>query len=78
MFTGIVTDIGTVTTREARGDTRFRIRTAYDTASIAIGASIACSGVACARIGWKGGIGGRRWTLQYAVSSTAWRAEGPR
>jgi len=45
MFTGIVTDIGTITAREQRGDTRFRIRTAYDTATIAIGASIACSGV---------------------------------
>jgi len=45
MFTGIVTDLGTVTAREARGDTHFRIRTSYDTGSIAIGASIACSGV---------------------------------
>ncbi len=45
MFTGIITDIGTVVVAEARGDTRFRIRTAYDTGSIAIGASIACSGV---------------------------------
>ncbi|MFN4310919.1 MAG: riboflavin synthase [Ferrovibrio sp.] len=54
MFTGIVTDIGTVTAREARGDTRFRIRTAYDTASIAIGASIACSGV-CLTVVQKGG-----------------------
>jgi riboflavin synthase len=53
MFTGIVTDIGTVTAREARGDTRFRIRTTYDTASIAIGASIACSGV-CLTVVQKG------------------------
>lgn len=45
MFTGIVTDIGTVTVRETRGDTHFRIRTSYDTGSIAIGASIACAGV---------------------------------
>ncbi|WP_341701965.1 riboflavin synthase [Ferrovibrio sp.] len=45
MFTGIITDIGTVTAREMRGDARFQIRTAYDTGSIAIGASIACSGV---------------------------------
>ncbi len=44
MFTGIVTDIGTVIAREQRGDTRFRLRTGFDTASIAIGASIACSG----------------------------------
>src|SRR3546814_11767458 len=45
MFTGIITDIGTIAAAETRGDTRFRIRTAYDTGSIAIGASIACSGV---------------------------------
>lgn len=45
MFTGIITDLGTVTARETRGDTHFRIRTSYDTGSIAIGASIACSGV---------------------------------
>lgn len=45
MFTGIVTDIGTVIAREQRGDTRFRLRTGFDTATIAIGASIACAGV---------------------------------
>ena len=45
MFTGIVSDIGTVTAIEHRGDLRARIATAYDTAGIAIGASIACDGV---------------------------------
>ena len=45
MFTGIVTDIGTVTALEQRGDLRVRIATAYDTATIDMGASIACSGV---------------------------------
>lgn len=44
MFTGIVTDIGIIRTVERRGDTRFTIATTFDTASIAIGASIACSG----------------------------------
>ena len=44
MFTGIVTDIGTVRAIEKRGDTRFVIGTNYNTAEIAIGASIACSG----------------------------------
>ncbi|MFC3677364.1 riboflavin synthase [Ferrovibrio xuzhouensis] len=53
MFTGIITDIGTVTARDTRGDTRFQIRTAYDTGSIAIGASIACSGV-CLTVVQKG------------------------
>ncbi|WP_128254429.1 riboflavin synthase [Falsirhodobacter deserti] len=45
MFTGIITDIGTVVATERRGDLRARIRTAYDTAGIDIGASIACDGV---------------------------------
>jgi len=45
MFTGIITDIGTVAAVETRGDLRVRIRTAYDPASLAIGASVACSGV---------------------------------
>lgn len=44
MFTGIVTDMGEVIAVEQRGDTRFTIATAYDPDTIAIGASIACSG----------------------------------
>ena len=45
MFTGIVTDIGTVTQLEKAGDLRARIRTGYDTGAIDIGASIASDGV---------------------------------
>ena len=45
MFTGIVTDIGTVRTAEQRGDLRLIIATGYDLASVDLGASIACSGV---------------------------------
>lgn len=45
MFTGIITDVGHVRAVETRGDTRFEIATAFDTSSIDIGASIACSGV---------------------------------
>ena len=45
MFTGIITDIGTVTSVEQRGDLRMVISCAYDMDSVAIGASIACSGV---------------------------------
>ncbi|MBM3485503.1 MAG: riboflavin synthase [Alphaproteobacteria bacterium] len=44
MFTGIVTDVGRVRAIEKRGDTRLVIETAYDTAAVDIGASIACSG----------------------------------
>ncbi|RXD03222.1 riboflavin synthase [Sphingomonas sp. UV9] len=45
MFTGIVTDIGTVASVESPGDTRVVVSTAYDTATVDLGASIACSGV---------------------------------
>ena len=45
MFTGIITDIGTVRSVEQRGGLRLTIVTAYDPATIDLGASIACSGV---------------------------------
>jgi riboflavin synthase len=45
MFTGIVSDLGTIRSVESRGDTRVVIGTAYDPATIDLGASIACSGV---------------------------------
>lgn len=45
MFTGIVTDVGTVRSAEQRGDLRLVIGTGYDTATIDLGASISCSGV---------------------------------
>ena len=45
MFTGIVTDIGTVRGAEQRGDLRLMIGTSYDPETIDLGASIACSGV---------------------------------
>ena len=45
MFTGIVTDVGTVRSAEQRGDLRLVIGTAYDLDTIDLGASIACSGV---------------------------------
>ncbi|MGI4733477.1 MAG: riboflavin synthase [Janthinobacterium lividum] len=45
MFTGIVSDIGTVSSVNRTGDTRVVIACGYDTAGIDLGASIACSGV---------------------------------
>lgn len=45
MFTGIITDTGEVRAIEKRGDTHIVIATHYDVATVAIGASIACSGV---------------------------------
>ena len=54
MFTGIVTDVGTVIAAEQRGDLRLRVRTALDLATVDLGASIACSGV-CLTVVDKGG-----------------------
>lgn len=46
MFTGIITDLGTVmdATRGAATSARFRIGTAYDMKTVDMGASIACNG----------------------------------
>jgi len=45
LFTGIVTDVGRIVAIGRRGDvTRLEIASAYDSAGIAIGASIACGG----------------------------------
>jgi riboflavin synthase len=44
MFTGIITDIGTITKAEQRGDLRLVIACGYDMAGVDLGASIACSG----------------------------------
>jgi riboflavin synthase len=53
MFTGIVTDVGIVRSAEQRGDLRLEIQTGYDTSTIDLGASIACSG-ACLTVVDKG------------------------
>tara|TARA_B100000676_G_scaffold168627_1_gene165868 strand:- start:327 stop:932 length:606 start_codon:yes stop_codon:yes gene_type:complete len=45
MFTGLVTDVGRIRSIVGTGDCRIKIETAYLTAEIALGASIACSGV---------------------------------
>ncbi|WP_083097353.1 riboflavin synthase [Pseudophaeobacter leonis] len=45
MFTGIVTDIGTIAQLDQQGDLRARITTGYDTRGIDLGASIASDGV---------------------------------
>jgi riboflavin synthase len=45
MFTGIISDIGTLRAVEQRGDLRARIGTGYAVAGIDLGASIACDGV---------------------------------
>ena len=67
MFTGIVTAIGTIRSVEQRGDLRVVIACPWDPAAIAIGASIACSGV-CLTVVQKGGEKGNGW---FAVDVSA-------
>ena len=45
MFTGIVSDIGTIESLDQRGDLRVQIKCGYDMGGVDLGASIACSGV---------------------------------
>jgi riboflavin synthase len=45
MFTGIVTDIGTIAAATQQGDLRVEVSTRYDVDTIDLGASISCSGV---------------------------------
>jgi riboflavin synthase len=45
MFTGIVSDIGTIVTAEQRSDLRLAIRCRYAMSGVQLGSSICCSGV---------------------------------
>ena len=60
MFTGIVTAIGTIAATEQLGDLHVRIACPFDPDKIAIGASIACSGV-CLTVTERGGTPGEAW-----------------
>lgn len=75
MFTGIVTAIGTITSVEERGDLRVRIACPYDPATIAIGASIACSGV-CLTAVERGGAAGDAWFAVDVSAETRSRTAG--
>jgi riboflavin synthase len=66
MFTGIVTDVGRIRHREKRGDAHLVLSTSYDVSEIAIGASIACSGI-CLTVVDKGSAADR-W---FAVTASA-------
>jgi riboflavin synthase len=70
MFTGIITDVGevaSITRREA--GVRFRLTTAYDPDTIAVGASIACSGP-CLTVVERGRAGSRGFLDVEASSET--------
>jgi riboflavin synthase len=50
MFTGIITDVGTITAIDPAANFRVQIQTKYDTAKIPLGASISCNGVCLTNI----------------------------
>ncbi len=62
MFTGLVSDVGTVESVEARGDLRrTRIASHYAPETIALGASIACNGPCLTAVAIGEGKGGGAW-----------------
>lgn len=67
MFTGIVTAVGTIRETRQAGDLRAMISCPFDPDTIALGASIACSGV-CLTVVDKGGSAGDAW---FAVDISA-------
>jgi riboflavin synthase len=72
MFTGIVTDVGEVIAVEARAQGlhhRLKLACAFDQASIADGASIACNGV-CMTVVGSGVQNGRTWFAVDAAAET--------
>ncbi len=60
MFTGIVTDLGTIKKLTPAGDWRAEIATQYDPATIALGASMMCAGV-CLTVVARGSEGEGAW-----------------
>jgi riboflavin synthase len=60
MFTGIVTAVGTIRETRKAGDLRLVVACPFDPAGIAMGASIACSGV-CLTVVDRGGEAGNAW-----------------
>jgi len=80
MFTGIISEIGEVLAIETRGDTRITIACSYKPETIAIGASIACSGVCLTAIETGRSGAGRGFFIVEASAETlnrttlaAWR-----
>jgi len=72
MFTGIIGDLGRVRAVKPDGDTRFEFSTGFDTATLDIGASVACSGVCLTAIDK-----GRGWFAVEVSAETLARTTAP-
>ncbi|GMM93527.1 riboflavin synthase [Qipengyuania sp. MTN3-11] len=69
MFTGIVTAIGSIQSVEQHGGAQVTVRAPFDPGTIAIGASISCSGV-CLTVVDRGGEKGDAWfTVDVSVET---------
>ena len=77
MFTGIITDIGTIRSAEPRGDLRLTIGCGYDLATVDLGASIACSGT-CLTVVDKGPEENGSWFAVDVSSETQARTPADR
>ncbi|WP_342363043.1 riboflavin synthase [Terrarubrum flagellatum] len=71
MFTGLVSDVGTITIAEGdRASLRkFRIETLYDPESIELGASISCAGICLTAVD-RGMSGNTHWFEAHAAAET--------
>ena len=76
MFTGIVSAIGTIDKVEDRGDLRVTIASPLDPATIAIGASIACSGVCLTVVERSGEAGAARFAVDVSAETVSRTARG--
>ena len=71
MFTGIITDVGRISSLDQRGDLKARIETSYNADGIDLGASIACDGV-CLTVIEKGQSGKDNWfDVEISAESTS-------
>ncbi len=73
MFTGLVSDIGTIVSAEGEAGVlrRFVIASAYKPKSIAIGASIACAGICLTAVAVEPDGEGSRFTVETAAETLA-------
>ena len=69
MFTGIITNLGRLRSQTPGGVTRLVVETAYDVATVAPGASIACNGVCLTAVA-RGNEGTRGWFAVDAAAET--------
>jgi riboflavin synthase len=71
MFTGIISDIGTITAIEAAPgtDAIFEVESRYDADSLALGASVSHQGVCLTLIGFEPISSGCKWRVQVSQES---------